>query len=599
MNKKLKNQEKGSVLIEVIAVVALLGVMGPLLFKQVADRNEEVENINIASEMRIMKEAFSSYIMNYHSEIACTNGTCTPNLAIVRSYLPAGFEDTANGYSFTILKNESKQGSSSLQGFIIPNLGSLGLEGLGLKRVARIATLIGADAGILRKGRTEINGTGGAWQLDETETTKLFPNAPTDHYFLATTGIDTYVPTVKYEDFDQSNILLPDQGFASKRLHAWNFFSVGQVDSSASNTCFELKHNSTTTSADGITTAQSDTIKMPGENGCDPLFWVAAEGDFAGNVFVKNQLHMRSSPTGTTSVLIASEPIADNQKPSSILIEGAAPSEMPSIDENKKRRIVVYTANGKEAVTINGQGEIIARGVNRLSSSQTMSGKNNEVETLTIKNGRIESNEKAQNATQAAGSDQAYRVDPSHISVMGDIRLESRGGAKLSDLLPQYQLKEITTITSENYNPTLSNTIDMPTCPNMHVPAIVVTPLQWHQISEKDITDTVVENIETNDDGNLEVKTEMIPNAYPILPRIEIKYNTDVSKYYHSANTSSDTKSWIVNLSYDQNDSAVADLTEITTPITALVHTYCVYTGGDGSSYVSDRADDASSIVGN
>ncbi|MBQ3034475.1 MAG: hypothetical protein IJD25_00325 [Alphaproteobacteria bacterium] len=53
MNNHLKKQEKGSVLIEVIAVVALLGVMGPLLFKQVADRNEEVENINIKQMLRI------------------------------------------------------------------------------------------------------------------------------------------------------------------------------------------------------------------------------------------------------------------------------------------------------------------------------------------------------------------------------------------------------------------------------------------------------------------------------------------------------------------------------------------------------------------
>ena len=598
MNKQLKKQEKGSVLIEVIAVVALLGVMGPLLFKQVADRNEEVENINIASEMRIIKEAFSSYIMNYHSDISCSSGVCTPNISIIKSYLPMGFEDTIDGYSFKILQNEAKQGSSTLQGFIIPNLNTLGLESLGLKRVARIATLIGADGGILRKGKNIINGTGGAWELDATETAKLFTSAPVDHYFLATTGIDTYVPTVKYEDFDQANILLPDQGFASKRLHAWNLFSVGQVDSSASNSCFELKHNSTTTSTDGLNTAQSDNIKLPGENGCDPLFWVAAEGDFAGNVFVKNQLHMRSNPTGNTSVLISSEPITDGKKPTSILIEGTETSSaMPSINENKKRRIVVYTANGKEALVINGQGEIIARGVNRLDSSKTMSGKNDEVETLTIKNGRIESNEKAINASQAAGSDQAYRVDPSHISVMGDIRLESRGGARLSDLLPQYQLKEVMTISNIDYNPTTEKTIDMPVCPNMHVPAIVVTPLQWHETTEKEITNHVVNDIISNTSGGLEVKTEIIPNAYPILPRIEIKHNTEVQQYIHTATSNpSSGASWIVSLSYDQNGTEV---TEISTPITALVHTYCVYTGADGSTYVSDRPNDSSSIVGN
>ena len=347
-----------------------------------------------------------------------------------------------------------------------------------------------------------------------------------------------------------------------------------------------------------MATAQSDNIRLPGENGCDPLFWVAAEGDFAGNVFVKNQLHMRSNPTGNTSVLISSEPTTE-KKATSILIEGTEKSSaMPSINENKKRRIVVYTANGKEALVINGQGEIIARGVNRLDSSKTMSGKNDEVETLTIKNGRIESNEKAINATHAAGSAQAYRVDPSHISVMGDIRLESRGGARLSDLLPQYQLKEVMTISSVDYNPTTLRTINMPVCPNMHVPAIVVTPVQWHQTTEKDIADNVTNNIVSQEDGSLEVKPEIILNAYPILPRITITYNnTEMQNYYHTASENpSSNASWIVNLTYDQMGNEVP---EISTPITALVHTYCVYTGDVGSNYVSDRPNDSSSIVGN
>ena len=601
MNNHLKKQEKGSVLIEVIAVVALLGVMGPLLFKQVADRNEEVENINIASEMRIMKEAFSSYLMSYHSEITCTEKVCTPDLNTIASYLPSGFEGTMNGYHFSIIKDSSKKGNSSLQGFIIPDLTTLNLEGLSLKRVARIATLIGADGGILRKGNDEINGTGAAWQLEKSKLTDagiLFSDD--DHTFIATTGIDTYVPTVKYEDFDQSNILMPDMGYASKRLHAWNLFSVGQVDSSADNSCFELKHNSTTSSdTSTATTAQNDTIRLPGEKGCDPLFWVAAEGDYAGNVFVKNQLHMRSSPTANTSVIIASEPLGESDKrPTSVLIEGTQNKPASaSIEENKKRRIVVYTANGKEAITINGQGEIIARGVSVLSSSETMSEKDNETETLTLKNGRIESNAKAANASKAVGSNQAYKVDPRFISVMGDIRLESRGGAKLSELLPKYQLKEISTITNLEFNTSTGQTIAMPACPHLHVPAIVVTPVQWHQSTEKNMVDAVVNSVKAKEDGTLEEKAEVIPNTYPILPRVEIKYDTDIKNYHHTAGSNPNTGgAWIVNLSYDQNGT---EITDITTPITALVHTYCVYTGDSGDAYVTDRPNDESSVVGN
>ena len=60
---KQRKQEKGAIIIEIIAVVALLGVMGPMIFRQISDRNDEVENINIATEIRMVKEAFSSYII--------------------------------------------------------------------------------------------------------------------------------------------------------------------------------------------------------------------------------------------------------------------------------------------------------------------------------------------------------------------------------------------------------------------------------------------------------------------------------------------------------------------------------------------------------
>ena len=43
--RNLKENERGAIIVEVIAVIALLGVLGPLLFRQVLSRNEEVENI--------------------------------------------------------------------------------------------------------------------------------------------------------------------------------------------------------------------------------------------------------------------------------------------------------------------------------------------------------------------------------------------------------------------------------------------------------------------------------------------------------------------------------------------------------------------------
>ena len=64
-----RKNERGSIMVEVIAVLALMGVMGTLLFRQVARRNEELDNVNLASEIRMVKEATTAYIQAYKTEL--------------------------------------------------------------------------------------------------------------------------------------------------------------------------------------------------------------------------------------------------------------------------------------------------------------------------------------------------------------------------------------------------------------------------------------------------------------------------------------------------------------------------------------------------
>ena len=65
--------ESGSIMLEVVAVLALMGVMGAMLFRQVYQRNQELHNIQMASEIRTVKEAFSAYI---HSNRASVSRGC-------------------------------------------------------------------------------------------------------------------------------------------------------------------------------------------------------------------------------------------------------------------------------------------------------------------------------------------------------------------------------------------------------------------------------------------------------------------------------------------------------------------------------------------
>ncbi len=566
MKKQTKKQEQGAIIIEIIAVIALLGVMGPLLFKQISARNEEVENINIATEVRIIKEALSSFLLSHHAEIVaeCTQNEETLSTTIahtrIEDFLPFGYENIASGYRMTVLLDQNGIGGNRLQGYIIPDLDALGLPQMNIRRVARISNLIGADGGIYINGNATINGTGGAWQLASNELSDL----PNEHTFIATTGMDTYVPAVNFEDFDPNNIILPDD-LALGRLHAWNYFSVGTIRDGAGS-CFELKHKTTTG-----TTAMPDEIYEAGTNNCSPLFWVGSSKNEAisGDAFVKQKLHLRSSPDANSSIVLSS---------------GHEKNDATTEEKNKARNIAVYDVDGRNIITMDATGNISIVGKASLRTSDRLTG-SGDFEKLTIKNGRIDSNVLAHNAISDIRSNEnptiennvTYSLDPRYTSVMNDIRLESRGGARLSDLLPTYSLKEIKKIVSSGKSTNTPEAINVPSCPKFHYPAIMVTPVNWHQYSEQEVIDTIVSNVKSSADGTLKQSTT--PNVHanrPIQPRVTITYSSVNDNDYVSEVESGYGGAWHVSLTYVRNELAVDEM-DIPTPITAIVHTYCVF----------------------
>ena len=62
--------QKGSLMIEVIAVLGLIALITPVLFRQIARRNEDIVAMQVASEMRAVKDALAAYIQAYEQTIA-------------------------------------------------------------------------------------------------------------------------------------------------------------------------------------------------------------------------------------------------------------------------------------------------------------------------------------------------------------------------------------------------------------------------------------------------------------------------------------------------------------------------------------------------
>ncbi len=551
-----KKQERGALLVEIMAVIALLGVMGPLLFKQVSERNEEVDNINIATEIRAVKEAFASYILAYHSELAATGIMEDTSRQITEkeadeivTFLPEGYDNVLGHYNLYIHRKTTTVNSNQFQGFIAPNMESLGLSGLTLRRVARIANLIGADGGLVMAGSDEINGTGGAWHAS----TDVIGGSSGGHVFVATTGLDTFVPEVVLEDFDQRNIQMPEN-LAFKRLHAYEYFSV---DPGNSNNCYT---NAITTTTGAM--ASDDTIKRAGENNCEPLFWViasdpntdpdtdsATKNNDRGFVFLKNQLHLRSHPTGISDIVLATSGSIDDDSPAQILVRGA---------------------DGKTRVKISGDSSIIS-----------LSSKNDE-DSIGLQNGMLVTDKDASLARETTGIDGlTFKVDPARVSVMGDIRLEAMGGAKLSELLPKFNLQKVEIFTNTSYT-----IVDMPTCPNHYYPAIVVTPASLTFPTERAILSAVEDNViwdETTSSLIDETGKTATINDLHIYPTIVIeREKSSWSNNFVDIENANKEGRWEISVAYsnDKDDDYFTPQ-----PISIVVQTYCVFdsSGGLGS----------------
>lgn len=602
--KKTNQNERGAIIVEIIAVIALLGVLGPLLFKQVLSRNEEVENINIASEVRTIKEAFSAYILANKQQLSidCTPASCKQISAKdLIDFLPIGFNvgssDEHLDYKLVLEAIEPSEESTNakvfIQGFIIPQSDALP-EPLKMKRAARIANLIGADGGIYIGSDRKVYGTGGTWELGEADSNALGLNSlindKTTAVYLATTGMDTYIPEVEYEDFDASNILLPTD-LALQKLHAWNYFSVGQSKDTGPNSCYKLNHMSGDVN-NNVMTAKDDEIYGAGSTNsssgkCDPLFWVGTTGQsgdtsIAGHVYVKDTLHIgHNAITGKSAFVIENNSdIADTPT------------------NNQNRNIAVYDISGTQKVLIDATGRIISYGKRTVNLAEDTGTTGRE--SITMQDGKIESNEYAPLATQDANSEglvgnENYRVDPAFTSVMNDIRLESRGGARLSDILPNYITKDIVVLNSNGSGSYFDSSVAMPSCPKNYAPAIIVTPTKWSSAVEFDQTDlnTLAGSFRTKDasanaliERNPAVTSTYVKGTDKASLALEINSTKGTSTGTNNKEDANAIGNWRVRMGYKRATDSANVFTGMSVygTISAVAQTYCVF---DSTKYGS------------
>lgn len=71
MQKQLKSKlnELGSLMIEAMAMLALISMVTPILYKKSAERTTELQDINAASEVRALIKSLDDYVSDHYDDI--------------------------------------------------------------------------------------------------------------------------------------------------------------------------------------------------------------------------------------------------------------------------------------------------------------------------------------------------------------------------------------------------------------------------------------------------------------------------------------------------------------------------------------------------
>lgn len=184
--KKNKSEQRGTLMVEAIAMLGLIAIVTPTLYKKSAERLQEIQDINIASQARTMAGVIETFIRNKASMFEdyaqssgvsifelCKDDHCSSQADHLGNFLHEGYS-SAIPYGF---KPQDVKYFGEPRVFVVSEEGNIVFYivypkqmDLGKRRATRLASLIGAQGGIITKdvnNKDLVQGTGGAWELDK------------------------------------------------------------------------------------------------------------------------------------------------------------------------------------------------------------------------------------------------------------------------------------------------------------------------------------------------------------------------------------------------------------------------------------------------
>lgn len=199
LNKMFGSDQRGSMMVEAIAMLGLLSMTTPMIFKRASERQTELTDIAVANQTRTLAQAVDDYIRVNYSDIANGNVVGGVNYGAGQASYVVPFTDAELSKFIPINASETnaviEEYRASIKvtgvdpvkvtGVIAGKSGNIGNGEIGILRGNRIATMIGSRGGYVKTGSTTASGAAGSWKLD------------TNNYFDASgtnTGGVTWVP---------------------------------------------------------------------------------------------------------------------------------------------------------------------------------------------------------------------------------------------------------------------------------------------------------------------------------------------------------------------------------------------------------------------
>ena len=172
-----KMSEAGSLMVEAIAMLGLISMVTPVVYKKSAERMNELEDINAASQMRTLSAAVDAFLSDNYAEFSkydeCGKGCIfkEEHMKELRNYLPKGMlnEDgtglygvLGEDYDVSFVYNKPENGQPTLTGYVAAKNDSSAIDA---KRASRIATMIGGNGGVV--DNKVVYGSQGVWETGE------------------------------------------------------------------------------------------------------------------------------------------------------------------------------------------------------------------------------------------------------------------------------------------------------------------------------------------------------------------------------------------------------------------------------------------------